>query len=481
MADKNNQYNATLAALARPEDVQVIDFDKMSLQDMGLMRADHIKEFLNVLEYYEEHGRQLTLEQMETRTAFGNSGEYDWEVVVDTLQDYKEAKDNPFNLPLTPAEMMSLFTADALQSEAIVPDDYIFGDSDDVGGISTSDFCQIYGGTGSGKTLFSLSMAVSVAAGIGFIGWQCKKPRKVLYLDGELPEKTIRRRLDNASAHLTPEQSELVKQNLTIISRERLIRCTQRDLSPLDRAEGIEQVLWLVENGEFEFMVLDSRFCLLAADMKEAGSMPKGLILALRHRKCAQLWVHHTGKSAERGAYGDKTAEFLMDTNIHFSQPEKGKFEIYFSADKGGKCRHREPENEHYYQDTALRFEDGQWIPDGPAGVSSDTEQKPSTRKDSIIAAVEDLSNKKYDKAGGKNPDIGHAGEPVAKISRDEIKQWLIDRGIFEPDNSGKLTKSNNVQVDNGIRDLLNPKSGRLSGNRESGVSYVWLVSHARH
>ncbi len=210
--------------------------------------------------------------------------------------------------------------------------------------------------------------------------------------------------------------------------------------------------------------------------MKEAGSMPKGLILALRHSKCAQLWVHHTGKNAANGGYGDKTAEFLMDTNIHFSQPEKGRFEIYFSADKGGKCRHREPDNEHYYQDLSLRFDNGQWIPEGPAGASSDGD-KTSTKKDLVLAAVADIGNRKFEVAG-KCLHVGHTGEPVTRVSRDEIKGWLIDRGIFEPGDNGKLTRSNNTQVDNAIRDLLNPKMGKLSGKRDGGVSYVWLISN---
>lgn len=358
---------------------------------------------------------------------------------------------NPFGTRHGQEDVAGSFSAFTLMGEAVEPDDFIFEDSKGHGCLSTSDFYQIFGGTGSGKTLFTLSMAVSVAAGKSFIGWPCAKPRKVLYLDGELPQKTMRKRLELA-AKLTDEERVLMDQNLVIVSRERLLKEWNVDLAPLDTVRGQEQVLWLVDAVGAELVVLDSRFCLLDADMKEGNSMPKNLILALRHRKVAQWWVHHTGKDGSRGGYGDKTAEFLMDANIHFEQTDEG-FQMFFSGEKGGKARNKEPDNAHFYSDLKLRFNEGIWTSNGTAILP-----KNSNRRDSDVSMV----------LKGINALVSNRLSSDSHIKRESLKEWLLNSGAYEPED-GKLSDADKKAVNRAIKGLID--DNRLRGSKEE----LWL------
>src|SRR5215470_9289787 len=46
---------------------------------------------------------------------------------------------------------------------------------------------MIHAWRGVGKTHVALGIAYAVASGGSFLGWKAERPRKVLYLDGEMP------------------------------------------------------------------------------------------------------------------------------------------------------------------------------------------------------------------------------------------------------------------------------------------------------
>ena len=54
---------------------------------------------------------------------------------------------------------------------------------------------MIYGPRGIGKTHVSLGSAYAIASGGTFLRWQAAKPRRVLFLDGEMPAVTLKERL----------------------------------------------------------------------------------------------------------------------------------------------------------------------------------------------------------------------------------------------------------------------------------------------
>lgn len=54
---------------------------------------------------------------------------------------------------------------------------------------------MVYAKRGVGKTHFCLSLAYTVASGGEFLKWRASKPRRVLYIDGEMPGAAIKERL----------------------------------------------------------------------------------------------------------------------------------------------------------------------------------------------------------------------------------------------------------------------------------------------
>ncbi len=61
--------------------------------------------------------------------------------------------------------------------------------------LHSQDLCMVFAPRGIGKTHFNLSLAYAVATGGTFAKWKAEKPRKVLYLDGELPGIVMQKRL----------------------------------------------------------------------------------------------------------------------------------------------------------------------------------------------------------------------------------------------------------------------------------------------
>jgi len=83
--------------------------------------------------------------------------------------------------------------------------------------LTTTSRVLIVGPTGLGKTNFGLALAFSVAAGDDFLHWKGVRPRRVLYIDGEMPRRLMKERLLDAGrrAGKKPE-------GLSVLSREDL-------------------------------------------------------------------------------------------------------------------------------------------------------------------------------------------------------------------------------------------------------------------
>jgi hypothetical protein len=63
---------------------------------------------------------------------------------------------------------------------------------------------MLYGYRGTGKTYLALGMAVAVATGGSFLKWKATQPRNVLYVDGELPAKTMQERVRTILGYSEP-------------------------------------------------------------------------------------------------------------------------------------------------------------------------------------------------------------------------------------------------------------------------------------
>ena len=57
------------------------------------------------------------------------------------------------------------------------------------------DLTMIYAVRWIGRTMVALGIAWAISTGSEFLGWKAKEPKKVLYIDGEMPLVTIRERI----------------------------------------------------------------------------------------------------------------------------------------------------------------------------------------------------------------------------------------------------------------------------------------------
>jgi len=378
---------------------------------------------------------------------------------ADSIQLLRRQKQAFKSLPETvfpfgdvdPSLLRAAMVAGPLRRREIPPEDYLFVNEEGGGIFSTVDLVQVFGGTGAGKTLFILPFAVAVAAGRDFMHWKCVKPRKVIYFDGELAEITIKERLELANSPLTPEERTLVDRNLFVFNRDSMLSLLGVELAPLDSLEGRLQVEYLVDEFKAELTIFDSRFCLLKADMKESDSMPKSLILSQRSRKCCAWWAHHSGKDMTRGGYGDKTAEFLMDTNIELVAIESDtRIDLKFH-----KKRKSKPVSASLYADITIEHREGEWFESGKS-VGSQKAQTTLTNSALVFSSMVEMNVTRQDVTG----DLGQH-----YIQRDKLREHLMDRGYFERTSTGVMEKPDRTAVNKAIRNLIT--EGKLEGDSE--------------
>src|SRR6266571_2932016 len=68
---------------------------------------------------------------------------------------------------------------------------------------------MLYGARGTGKTHVAHGIGYAVATGSAFLKWRAGAPRRVLLLDGEMPEADLRARLMNVAAAADPPSLKL--------------------------------------------------------------------------------------------------------------------------------------------------------------------------------------------------------------------------------------------------------------------------------
>ena len=93
------------------------------------------------------------------------------------------------------------------------------------------DIAMLYSWRGVGKTYLALSMVYAIASGTKFLRWTAPRPRRVVYIDGEMPASTMQERLSHIRAAsesepppgyfriITPNTQEVPIPNLLSASR----------------------------------------------------------------------------------------------------------------------------------------------------------------------------------------------------------------------------------------------------------------------
>ena len=200
--------------------------------------------------------------------------------------------------------------------------------------IPTQGLAMLYAPRGIGKTYVALSMAYAVASGQRIFRWEATTPRRVLYVDGEMPAEAMQGRL---AAIVAGYENEVPSPEFLRI----LTPDMQPDFMPnLATIEG-QTALALFLDG-VDLLVVDNlaTLCRQGRENEAEGWLPvQEWILALRRRGMSVLLVHHANKSG--GQRGTSSREDVLDTVISLRRPadyrveEGARFEVHLEKARG--------------------------------------------------------------------------------------------------------------------------------------------------
>lgn len=179
--------------------------------------------------------------------------------------------------------------------------------------INSQDLVMVYGPRGVGKTHFLMAAAFAIASGQTFAKWSAPQPRRVVYLDGELPGIVMQQRLLMHCPKAEPAPG--------------FMRVFTPDLMP--DGVGLPDVSTLTGQMQVELMVGDAEVLFLdnlsawarTGRENEAESwLPVAdWLLSLRRRGVAVVVVHHAGKGGQQR--GTSKREDLLDAVVSLSRP----------------------------------------------------------------------------------------------------------------------------------------------------------------
>lgn len=180
--------------------------------------------------------------------------------------------------------------------------------------LHSQDLCMVFAARGIGKTHFALSVAYAVATGGKFANWNAPQPRKVLYLDGELPGVVMQQRL---LMHLPDVESE--PGYLRIFTPD--LMPEGRVMPDLSTYEGQAAIDDMIEDAEVVIVDNLSAWARSGRENEAESWLPiADWILGLRRRGIAVVLVHHAGKGGQQR--GTSKREDLLDVVIGLSRPK---------------------------------------------------------------------------------------------------------------------------------------------------------------
>lgn len=193
----------------------------------------------------------------------------------------------------------------------------------------TQSLNMLYAWRGIGKTHVALGIAYAIASGGMFLSWSAPKPRKVLYLDGEMPGASLQCRLKNmmaaSGANFDPNYFRILTPDLQ--------EGPMPDLATHEGQAAVEELIT-----DAEIIIVDNLSSLARSGGREndAESWQRIGDWALFQRQQGRtvIFVHHSGKGgAQRGT---SKREDILDTVISLKrpqdyQPDQGaRFEVHF-------------------------------------------------------------------------------------------------------------------------------------------------------
>jgi hypothetical protein len=210
---------------------------------------------------------------------------------------------------------------------------------------------MIFAPRGVGKTWVALSIAHAIASGGDFLRWRAPDPRRVLYIDGEMPAVTLQERYGTV---VVASKTNAPAENFRLVAAD-----FQPDGLP-DLADAEAQRFYDSAIADADLIIVDN-LSTIARGLRENEADSFGPVqswmLAQRAAGRSVLAVHHAGKGG--GQRGTSRKEDTLDSVISLTRPpgyeanEGARFEVRFTKSRGFYGEDAEP--------FEARFADGVW------------------------------------------------------------------------------------------------------------------------
>jgi len=190
----------------------------------------------------------------------------------------------------------------------------------------------LYAPRGLGKTYFALTIACGVSLGTPVFRWETGKPRKVLFVDGEMSGGMLQERL----AGILNGLGKMPTDTLQIVTPD----CQPDFIPNLATSEGqtaLEPMLTGVE-----LLIIDNlaTLCRVGKENESESWLPiQTWLLTLRRRGIAVILIHHANKSG--GQRGTSSREDVMDSVIALrptkdrTPKDTARFEVHLEKSRG--------------------------------------------------------------------------------------------------------------------------------------------------
>jgi putative DNA primase/helicase len=199
-----------------------------------------------------------------------------------------------------------------------------------------------YAWRGVGKTWFALSLAYAIATGGKFLRWESAKPRRVLYIDGEMPAIGLRERMEPI---VGARESKPPSDDYFRFLPADLHEFGLPNLATEAGQAAVDAVL-----GDANVIVFDNVSTLFISGREnEAESwLPvQAWLLKLRREGRAVIIVHHAGKG--KSQRGTSRREDILDVVLNLRAPsdyepsEGARFEVHFEKARGLSGKDTDP------------------------------------------------------------------------------------------------------------------------------------------
>ncbi len=200
-----------------------------------------------------------------------------------------------------------------------------------------SSLVMIYADRGTGKTMFGISLALSIVTGVSIGKWNIENPVGVLYVDGEMAADEMQDRMRKISLGLPPQLAPLKFLSSDLLHQKKYLSVNINN-------QQWRKIIYDALAGQkiIKVLILDNLSCLTPGvdeNDKEAWDAINQWLISLRFLGIAVIFLHHSGKSGkQRGTSGREDA---LDIVINLSAPpgysstDGAKFIVSFEKSRG--------------------------------------------------------------------------------------------------------------------------------------------------